>query len=106
MKTSSRAGKLVHFYHLTQDGTTHAYNDDPDITVRCDFIPMNRQQALLAGVDLIDPHELYCPSGIDVKLNDLVEVEGDTANFYVKGIFSAPFAHRLAHTRVTIAKNV
>lgn len=94
--------KTVSFYHLLPEGSTQRYGDEADVTAQCGFFPMDRKDALLAGPDLIDPYELYCPPSLDVRLNDLVEVTGQSADFYVKHIFDAPFGGH-GHKRVTIS---
>ncbi len=96
--------KTVSFFHLGQSGNTQDYSAAPDETAQCSFLPMDRKDALLAGVDLIDPHELYCPASLDVRLNDLASVAGQAGTFYVKHVFTADFGG-LPHKRVTISKS-
>lgn len=95
--------KSIKLYHLpTAAGSTQAYPSSPDVTVPGIVLPLNRQDALLAGNDLVDPWEVYVPAGTDVRLEDKVIVAGDSANYYVRNIFTANFGG-IAHRRVTVS---
>jgi hypothetical protein len=97
--------KTVSFYHLTTTGgQSQPYSGTADVTAGCGVIPMDRKDSALEGVDLTDPWELYCPVSADIRLNDKVTITGDSANYYVKHIFSADLKSRLSHKRVTVAK--
>jgi hypothetical protein len=98
--------KSVAFYHLTTTGgQSQSYSATPDTTVFAAVLPMDRKDAALEGLDLTDPKELYCPSSADIKDQDKVIISGDSANYYVKHIFTADYTGELAHKRVTVAKN-
>ncbi len=97
--------KSVAFYHLpTTGGSGQPYPGTASLTADCALLPMDRKDAALEAVDLVDPWELYCPTDADIRLQDKAIISGDSSNWYVKHIFNASFGG-LAHKRVTISKN-
>lgn len=97
--------KTVSFFHLTTTGgQSQPYSLSADVTAGCGLLPLDRKNAILAGPDLVDPWELYCPVSADIKLQDKVSIAGDSSAWFVKHIFTADFGGH-PHKRVTIAKN-
>lgn len=103
---ASSAARTVSLYHLpTTGGQTQGYPASADVTTTGHFLPMDRKDHLMAGVDLLEPHELYLQAGIDVRLQDKVAVGGDAANFYVRHVFKANFGG-IPHQRVVVSRQV
>jgi hypothetical protein len=102
----SRPTKTVSFYHLTTTAAqSQAYSATADVTARCDVLSLDRKDAILAGQDLVDPWELYCPVSANILLQDKVTIAGDTSNYYVRHVFPANFGG-LPHKRVTVSKQL
>jgi hypothetical protein len=94
--------KSIRIYHLpTTGGETQPYT--PDVTTSGAVLPLDRRDAALVGVDLVDPWEIYLDPTVDVRENDKLIIDGDSNNYYVVHIFKANFGG-LAHQRVTISR--
>lgn len=104
MKFPAACVQTISIYHLPSvAGSAQAYPGTADLTISTAVLPIDRKQHALAGINLIDPWELYMDVTADVRLNDKIVLANDTANYYVCHVFKAAFGS-LSHQRITITK--
>ena len=93
--------KTVKIYHLpTTAGQTQSYPATADITTQGGFLPLDRKEHALEGLDYADLFELYLDPTIDIRVGDKAVI--DSTNYYVKKVFMANFGS-LAHQRISLS---
>lgn len=95
--------KSVAVYHLPiVGGQKQPYPASPDATITARLLPMGVKQHALLGGDYLEPHELYCDPGADVRVSDKLVI--DSVEFRVRWVFNASQVGVLNHKCAAISK--
>lgn len=90
--------KSVAVYHFND--TTKQYPGTADATITAALLPLDRRENALEGGVYVNPHELYTEGTADVRVSDMLVIDGLT--FYVKRVFTGNFGG-LPHKRCTVS---
>lgn len=90
------------YYRLpTTAGQKQPYSGSASGTASGAFLPMDRRDHALEGLDIVEPFEWYVPPATDIRPSDKVVIEAVT--YMVKRV--VPFTvGALSHKRVTLSR--
>jgi len=96
--------KSIAIYHAPTASGKAAYPASADVTVEGSFLPMDRYQHALEGIDMVDPFEVYVPSGTDLRVTDKLVI--DSVTYYVRKVFPGDdYTGGLKHKRAAVSKS-